>query len=76
MWVCLPLLTQPFEHVVQLGGTKPVHDFNQDFEVNFEDFLIQSAHFGQTRNVDAIPEPSAMMLLGIGLLFLRRRRLS
>ena len=57
-------------------GTWGHGDFNQDFDVNFDDFLIQSAHFGQSRNVAAIPEPSAMMLLGIGLLFLKRRRLS
>ena len=67
----------------------PTGDVNRDFRVGFDDFLALSANFGTAPGIvtgpgaatvpaatAAVPEPSSMMLLGIGLLFLRRRRLS
>ena len=51
-------------------------DFDKDGEVQFSDFVILSENFGQTGGgaAAAVPEPSSLSLLLLGLLSLRRRR--
>lgn len=52
-----------------LGG-----DFDGSGEVGFEDFLMMAQTWGQTTEF-AVPEPSAMLLLGVGsVAWLSRRR--
>jgi len=51
----------------------PRGDVNRNFRVDFSDFLILSANYGGSVAAAAVPEPSSLALLAIGLLaFLRR----
>ena len=48
-------------------------NFNQDNITNFQDFAILSNHFMQTiPSNDAVPEPTALMLVGLGALAIIR----
>lgn len=52
-------------------------DINGSGTVDFADFLLLSANFGMSANAAAVPEPSALSLCGMLLLFvglIRRRR--
>ncbi len=49
-------------------------DFDRDGVVSFPDFLLLAANFGETAAVAAVPEPSAVMLLVVGLAWFRRKR--
>jgi hypothetical protein len=81
-------LTETFD--VQLPATEPgggggipplvlLGDINQDGEVGLADFNILKTNFGATEAGAAVPEPSTVILLGLGGLvglvsYLRRRK--
>jgi hypothetical protein len=70
-------LTQTLEKVVDFGGTgpgTPPGDLNGDHKVDLSDFGILKANFGKSGAAGAaVPEPSTLLLAGLGLLGLAVR---
>ncbi len=70
-------LTQTLEKLVDFGGSTggtPPGDLNGDHKVDLTDFGILKANFGKSGAAGAaVPEPSTLLLAGLGLLGLAAR---
>lgn len=61
-------------HYGSVSGGWQQGDLNGDHQITFEDFAILQNHYGSGGMVASVPEPLTLTLLGLGGLFLARRK--